>query len=104
MDENDVYVLTKNKQTLKIAIEYIFGNALRDAPGLIDINDFNNTMELNNIAAAVDKIIRDEVLPPFSSQVKKGDNISFAGAFELNQEHINLANIEVIPVVLKINK
>lgn len=104
VDENDVYVLTKNKQTLKIAIEYIFGNALRDAPGLIDINDFNNTMELNNIAAAVDKIIRDEVLPPFSSQVKKGDNISFAGAFELNQEHINLANIEVIPVVLKINK
>jgi len=104
VDENDVYVLTKNKQTLKIAIEYIFGNALRDAPGLIDINDFNNTMDLNNIAAAVDKIIRDEVLPPFSSQVKKGDNISFAGAFELNQEHINLANIEVIPVVLKINK
>jgi predicted lipoprotein len=104
VDENDVYVLTKDKQSLKIAIEYVFGNALRDAPGIIDIKDFANTMDLNNIAAAVDKIIRDEVLPPFRSQVKKGDNISFAGAFELNQEHINLANIEVIPVVLKINK
>jgi predicted lipoprotein len=104
VDENDVYVLTPNKQQLKIAIEYVFGNALRDAPGLININDFTNTMDLNNIAAAVDKIIRDEVLPPFRSQVKKGDNIGFAGAFELNQEHINLANIEVIPVLLKINK
>ncbi|MBW4889375.1 DUF2291 domain-containing protein [Mucilaginibacter sp. HMF5004] len=104
VDENDVYVLTANKQTIKIAIEYVFGNALRDAPGIIDINDFANTMDLNNIAAAVDKIVRDEVLPPFRSQVKKGDNISFAGAFELNQEHINLASIEVIPVLLKIDK
>jgi hypothetical protein len=61
-------------------------------------------MELNNIAAEVDKIVRNEVLPPFKSVVKKGDTISFAGAFELNQEHINLDRIEVIPVTLKIDK
>jgi predicted lipoprotein len=104
VDENDVYVLTRDKQNIKIAIEYVFGNALRDAPGLININDFTNTMDLNNIAAEVDKIVRTEVLPPFKSVVKKGDTISFAGAFELNQEHINLNNIEVIPVTLKINQ
>jgi predicted lipoprotein len=104
VDENDVYVLTKDKQTIKIALEYVFGNALRDAPGLININDFTNTMNLNNIAAEVDKIVRTEVLPPFKSVVKKGDAISFAGAFELNQEHINLDKIEVIPVTLKIDK
>jgi len=104
VDENDVYVLTKDKQTIKIAIEYVFGNALRDAPGLININDLANTMDLNNIAAEVDKIVRTEVLPPFKSVVKKGDKVSFAGAFELNQEHINLDKIEVIPVVLKIDQ
>lgn len=104
VDENDVYVLTTNKQTVKIAMEYVFGNALRDAPGLIKINDFTNTMDLNNIAAEVDKIIRTEVLPPFKSSVKKGDTITFAGAFELNQEHINLDKIEILPVALKINR
>ena len=102
VDENDVYVLTGDNQTIKIAMEYIFGNALRDAPGLININDFTNTMDLNNIAAEVDKIVRAEILPPFKNKVKKGDKISFAGAFELNQEHINLDKIEVIPVMLKI--
>lgn len=85
-------------------MEYVFGNALRDAPGLIKINDFTNTMDLNNIAAEVDKIIRTEVLPPFKSSVKKGDTITFAGAFELNQEHINLDKIEILPVALKINR
>ena len=104
VDENDIYIVTKNKQALKIAIEYVFGNALRDAPGLININDFTNTMDLNNIAAEIDKIVRAEVLPPIKSKIKTGDKLTFAGAFELNQEHINLDKIEVIPVVLKIDK
>ncbi|WPU94084.1 DUF2291 domain-containing protein [Mucilaginibacter sabulilitoris] len=101
IDDNDVYLLTPNKQTVKIATEYIFGNALRDAPGIISINDFTNTMDLNNVSAEVNKIVRSEVVPAFKSKVKKGDTVTFAGAFELNQAHINLNNIEIIPVSLK---
>lgn len=103
IDDNDVYLLTPGKNNLKIATEYIFGNALRDAPGVITVNDFTNSMDLNNVAAEIDKLVRAEVLPPFKAKAKKGDSITFAGAFELNQEHINLNNIEIIPVVLKIN-
>jgi predicted lipoprotein len=103
IDENDVYLLTSNKQTVKIAIEYIFGNALRDAPGMISVNDFTNTMDLNNISDEVNKIVRTEIVPVFKSKVKKGDTVTFAGAFELNKEHINLDNIEIIPVSLKIS-
>jgi hypothetical protein len=102
IDENDVYLLTPGKQSLKIATEYIFGNALRDAPGIITVNDFTNSMDLNNVSAEVNKLVRNEILPPFKSKAKKGDTISFAGAFELNQEHINLNNIEIIPVSLTI--
>lgn len=104
IDENDATILTKGKQTFKIATEYVFGNALRDAPGLIDINKFNNTMDLNNIAAEVDKIVRTEVLPPFKTKAKVGDQVNFSGAFELNQEHINLDKVEVMPVTLQITK
>ena len=102
VDENDVYLLTPAKQTIKIATEYIFGNALRDAPGIISIKDFTNTMDLNNVSAEVNKIVRNEVVPPFKSKVKKGSKLTFAGAFELNQAHINLNKIEIIPVSLKI--
>ncbi|MGF7037847.1 DUF2291 domain-containing protein [Mucilaginibacter lappiensis] len=101
VDDNDVYLLTPNKQTVKIATEYIFGNALRDAPGIININDFTNTMDLNNVSAEVNKIVRNEIVPSFKSKVKKGSTVTFAGAFELNQEHINLNKIEIIPVSLK---
>jgi predicted lipoprotein len=102
IDESDVYILTSAKNTIKIATEYVFGNALRDAPGLIKVNDFSNTADLNSISSEVNKIIRAEVLPPFTRRVKNGDAVAFAGAFELNSEHTNTGNIEIIPFYLAI--
>lgn len=97
--ESDYIILDKN---IRIATEFIFGNAVRDASGLIDINEFANTMDFNNVSAEINRIIREEVLPTFKASVKKGDNVEFVGAIELNKEHLQLKNIEVIPVQLKI--
>ncbi|MBD0367146.1 MAG: DUF2291 domain-containing protein [Flavisolibacter sp.] len=105
INENDVSLLMKTDTTqkvIKIATEFVFGNAIRDASGLIDINEFTNTMDFNNVSAEVNNIVRNEVLPPFKAAVKKGDRIQFIGAIELNREHLNLEQIEVIPVSLKI--
>jgi hypothetical protein len=104
MDESDVYITTPAHQSIRIATEYVFGNALRDAPGIIDINAFTNSGDLNSISSEVNKIVRTKVLPPFKSAVKKGDEIEYAGAFELNRQHLNTDSIEVIPFYLKTNK
>ncbi|MDB5247142.1 MAG: hypothetical protein JWQ40_1536 [Segetibacter sp.] len=105
--DDAVSLLLKNdsaQKEIKIATEFVFGNAVRDASGLININEFNNTMDFNNVSAEINKIIRSEVLPPFKSRVKKGDLVQFAGAIELNQAHVSLEEIEVVPVGLKIVK
>jgi predicted lipoprotein len=105
IDENDVYVVTgdtKSLRTIKIATEFVFGNAVRDASGIININEFSNTMDFNNVSAEINKVIRGEVLPPFKSNVKKGDKVQFTGAIELNKEHLKLEDIEAIPVSVKI--
>jgi hypothetical protein len=104
LDESDVYITTPNHQNIRIATEYVFGNALRDAPGIININDFTNSGDLNNVSSELNKIIRTKVLPPFKSTVKKGDEIEYAGAFELNRQHLNTDSVEVIPFYLKIKK
>jgi predicted lipoprotein len=103
VSEDDMNVLIQSdssKQTITLATEYIFGNAVRDATGLININEFNNTMDFNNVSAELNKIIREKVLPPFKQEAKKGNTIEFTGAIELNKEHLNLADIEVIPVTI----
>jgi predicted lipoprotein len=99
VNEDDITVLVDSIQSsVKIATEYIFGNAVRDATGLININEFNNTMDFNNVSAELNKIIREKVLPPFKLKAKKGNRIIFTGAVELNKEHVDLSHIEVIPV------
>lgn len=105
INENDVTVLAKadtNQKTIRIATEFVYGNAIRDASGKIDINEFANTMDFNNVSAEINKIVRAEVLPAFKKTVVKGDTVQFAGALELNKEHLNVEDIEVIPVQLKI--
>lgn len=101
INDDNITVLAKSGAAgvpVQLATEYIFGNAVRDALGLIDINEFKNTMDFNNLSAEINKKIRTEVLPPFKAKAKKGDMVQFTGALELNKEHLNLTKLEVIPV------
>jgi len=96
-----VSIASLQGQKVKIATEYIFGNAARDATGLININDFHNTMDFNNVSAEINTIIRNRVLPQLK-HAKVGNGISFTGAIELNKEHLNLSQIEAVPVAVNI--
>lgn len=103
VNENEVTLEVGGKE-VRIAIEYIFGNAVRDASGAIDINAFTNSMDFNNVSAEINKLIREKVVPPFKSKVKPGDRVAFCGAIELNREHLQVNDMEVIPVSLQIEK
>lgn len=104
VDENQVAVGTGAGAKVRIATEYVFGNAVRDASGTIDINAFTNSMDFNNVSAEINRIIREKVVPPFRSRVKKGDKVTFCGAIELNREHMQTNAPELIPVRLQIEK
>jgi predicted lipoprotein len=102
IDDSGVTVRTEQKNEIKIATEYIFGNGIRDATGLINLRDFSNTTDLSNISSEINKIIRKEVVPPFSALAKVGSQIVFAGSLELNEAHLDLKDIELLPVSLQI--
>ncbi|AUD02787.1 DUF2291 domain-containing protein [Spirosoma pollinicola] len=95
---NDVTVTLPTGEVVRLATEYIFGNAARDASGLIKITEFENTDDLNNVSAAIDAIIREKVVPPFRASSKIGEAVKFTGAIELNKEHLHLENLEVVPI------
>jgi predicted lipoprotein len=96
--DNDVTVSLPSGETVNLATEYIFGNAVRDASGLIKITEFDNTMDLNNVSAELNAIIRKKVVPPFRASAKVGSTVKFVGAIELNREHLHLDDVEVIPI------
>jgi len=105
VNDGDVTVVAGNSNeplTVRIAAEYVYGNAIRDASRLVDIKDFVNTTDLNSISEELNKRVRNVVLPPFKSKVKKNDAITCVGAIELNEAHYSLNDLEIIPVQCKI--
>lgn len=101
VNENNVLVQVSNK-TIEIETEFIFGNAVRDASGLIRPNDYDKTADFNSISEFINHKIRAEVIPDFRAKVATGNKISFKGAIELNKAHLNLDQPEIIPVSLQI--
>ncbi len=103
-DDITVVIQTDSgNQVLEIETEYIFGNAVRDASGQVDLEMFEQTMDFNNVSAEINQLIREEVLPELKSNAAVGKKISFVGAIEMNKEQVDLKNLEVIPVSIHIH-
>ena len=103
--KDEVMLLMKHNDSLiivNLATEFIYGNAIRDASGLVQVKDFPNTADLNGISEELNKIIRTSVLPAFKTSVKIGDKINVVAAVELNKEHIRWSNIELLPVRIQV--
>ena len=87
---------------IQIETAFIFGNAIRDASGLVDVSDFPNSTDFNNISGILNRTVREEVLPPFLSKVKAGQKIYFAGATEIRTDRPDEQSIKIIPVLIDI--
>ncbi|MBC8052544.1 MAG: DUF2291 domain-containing protein [Sphingobacteriaceae bacterium] len=101
---SDEYIFLKSKTAanVKIATEYIVGNTARDASGLISMDEFGNSMDINTVSEEINKLIKTEIIPPVKAKAKKGDLIAFKGCIELSKSDVKLDNIEIIPVFLTI--
>ena len=101
VNENNFLVIVGG-QIVEIEMEFIFGNAVRDASGLIKANDYDKTADFNSISESINERIRNDVVPEFRTKVEKGNKVIFKGALELNKAHLDLSQPEVIPVSIQI--
>ncbi|MDI9871946.1 DUF2291 family protein [Flectobacillus roseus] len=95
-------VLTADNRPLEIDTKFIFGNAIRDASGLVKLTDFKTTAEFNKISESLNTIIREKAIPDEIKTVKVGDTIDLVGAVKLGEKQEDLLNLSVLPI--KISK
>lgn len=103
--EDEVLLSVKQHDSLlnlHLATEFVYGNAVRDASGLVQVKDFPNTSNLSSISEELNKIIRSTVLPSFKQVIKKGNTIIVVAAVEINAAHIRWQDLELLPVRLQI--
>ncbi|MEZ0542042.1 DUF2291 domain-containing protein [Fibrella arboris] len=98
VSDNEVTVALPTGEAVRLATEFIFGNAARDASGLINIIEFDNTTYLNNVSAELNGIIRAQVVPVLKASAKPGKPLRFIGAMELNQAHLHTDELTIIPI------
>lgn len=95
-------VLAAGNRPLEIDTKFIFGNAIRDASGLVKLTDFKTTAEFNKISESLNTIIREKAIPEELKTIKAGDTIDIVGAVKLGEKQHDLLNLSVLPI--KISK
>lgn len=101
--KDGIYTIADEKNGIVyIDTKYIFGNAIRDASGLVKLTDFKTNAEFNKVSESLNDIIRNEVLPKAISKIHIGDSISFTGAIKLNKKQSLFKDITIIPSKIKL--
>ncbi|MBM1105861.1 DUF2291 family protein [Aurantibacter crassamenti] len=93
-----------SEDEMNIATDFIFGNTIREATVAAEIGDYQNTMDFNNISVELNNSIRDNIIPPFVSKVKAGDEIYFKGAVKVNVKSPSIEKLRIVPLVLNIKQ
>jgi predicted lipoprotein len=92
-DQDDVHV--------SLAIGNIFGNAVRDGTGLLDVNDFANSQDFNALSSEINRRIEVRVLPALRENATVGAKVRFAGCAEIVDEDWDLEPLQIVPFVLE---
>lgn len=101
--KDGLYTIADEKNGIVyIDTKYIFGNAIRDASGLVKLTDFKTNSQFNKVSESLNDIIRNEVIPKEIKSVKIGDSISFTGAIKLSKKQNLFNDITIIPSQIKL--
>ena len=101
--EDESLILAFDDQTkVKILTDFIYGNALRDGSGKVNINDFINMTDFNSVSVAINKLAKEKVAARLKRSAAVGQQLEFAGAVEISEDNIDLNKISIIPVSVKL--
>ncbi|GAB3525594.1 DUF2291 family protein [Emticicia fontis] len=100
--DDGLKVMTDDNTVFSIDTKYIFGNAIRDASGLVKLTDFKTNADFNKLSEALNTIIREKAIPEDLKNINIGDKIVVTGATKLNKGKDKQSTLSILPV--KISK
>ena len=62
----------------------VFGNAIRDGAGLLNVSDFENAQDFNALSAEINLLVENEVLPVLLDKASVGTEVRFVGGVEVS--------------------
>jgi predicted lipoprotein len=99
-DDEISLAITDAATTPEVSLQtgLIFGNAIRNGTGLLNVNEFPNSQDFNAISEALNHLVETRVLPDLKARVKVGAIVRFTGCAEVNDESSDLTPLKVVPI------
>jgi predicted lipoprotein len=80
----------------------IFGNAVRNGTGLLNVSDFPSSRDFNAVSQELNRLVETRVLPSFRQQVETGLEVSFVGCAEIDVNDGEIIPLVLVPVALEL--
>jgi predicted lipoprotein len=79
----------------------VFGNAIRDGSGLLDVSAFPNSRDFNAISTAINRRVEDDVLPALRSKAAVGAVVRFLGCAEVDGPGGDGTPLRLVPIQIE---
>lgn len=88
----------ESKEVLILDTGLVFGNAVRDGTGLLDLGQFANSEEFNAIASELNTIVESSVLPSVKKLGVIGAKLRFIGIAEITDSESDPRPLHLVPL------
>jgi len=101
VEKNAISLSIDDATQIQVVLEtgLLFGNAVRDGTGLLDVNDFANSQDFNAISTEINRRIESDVLPRLKEAATVGSTVRFVGCAHIADEETDLSPLRVVPFI-----
>jgi predicted lipoprotein len=85
----------------RIRTGVVVGNAVRDSTGLIDVNQFANSQDFNNLSVDLNQRVETHIIAPSRERLRVGARVSFVGGAQVGDGR-DFDPLRLVPVHLDI--
>lgn len=99
------------KRSIEIALEQggkvvidtgpVFGNAIRDGSGLLDVSGFPNSQDFNAVSIEINRRVEERVFPLLKENAAVGVKIEFRGGVDISDSQSEISPLNLVPVVIE---
>lgn len=96
-------IALQDASTTAVVIETgpVFGNAIRDGSGLLDVSDFPNSQDFNALSSEINRRVEERVFPLLKKKAAIGVAVRFVGGVEITDTETEISPLRLVPVVIE---
>jgi len=79
----------------------LFGNAVRDGSGMLDVSDFPNSQDFNALSSEINRRVEERVFPGLKQKADIGVLVKFVGGVEIADVEKRFSPLKLVPVVVE---